>query len=222
MRNIKDIEFENKIYLYPAGTGNDFIKNFKTPHNIEMFNKVEKLRKLKADLPNVKMNGKEHHFINGIGIGFDGEVASKVNASRLKNTFSYLTMSIKTIFNYECYDMEANIDGEVIHFKNVWLSSIQNGQYFGGGMKICPAALLDDNLLDVCIIHSLSKIKFLVLLPTVFSGNHLKYKDFVYYRQAKDIKLKLNQKKRGQLDGDLFNFTSEIHVHFKNKFFNLF
>jgi YegS/Rv2252/BmrU family lipid kinase len=222
MNNISDLSILNNIYFYPAGTGNDFVKNLKSKYNIKMFKKIEDLRKVKADLPMLNVFGKDKHFINGVGIGFDGDVAIKVNASKLKNTFSYLTTSIKTILSFETFNIKVDIDGEEMVFEDVWLVAIQNGKYFGGGMKIAPKASLTDGKLDVCIVHSIKKLRFLSLLPSVFSGNHLKHDKYVFYKQGSTINVDLDRSKYGQIDGDIMEKTDSLSASIKKKFFDIF
>jgi diacylglycerol kinase family enzyme len=222
MNNISDIDFKNDIYFYPAGTGNDFVKNLNSDYKIKMFDAIDDLKSVKADLPILTHHDKERHFINGIGLGFDGEVAKTVNTSKMKNTFSYFTTAVKTIFSFKTFSVEVTVDKEVVKLDNVWLVAIQNGKYFGGGMMICPKASLSDEKLDICVVHSLSKMKFLKLLPSVFSGNHLKHHQYIYYNQGSKISVELDQAKCGQIDGDLLNETTAITASIKKKFFDIF
>ena len=40
----------------------------------------------------------------------------------------------------------------------------------------CPDATAEDDLLDICLIEKMPKLKILLLLPTAFSGRHVGYK----------------------------------------------
>ncbi len=222
MNNVSDIEISNNIYFYPAGTGNDFVKNLQKKYKFKQFRQIEELSKTKADLPIVNVFKNEKHFINGIGIGFDGDVARNVNASKMKNTFSYLTSAIKTALSFNTFKATITIDKEEHVFENVWLVAMQNGKYFGGGMKICPKAELSDGKLDVCIVHSIGKMKFLRLLPSVFSGKHLKYEKYVFYKQGAKIDVKLDREMYGQIDGDLLEQTDTVSASIKKNFFDIF
>ena len=67
---------DNKIYLYKAGSGNDFLRDVSTKD--EKFVLINEYMK---DLPTVTVNGKTSYFINGIGYGIDGyccEVGDKL------------------------------------------------------------------------------------------------------------------------------------------------
>ena len=50
---------------------------------------------------------------------------------------------------------------------------VANSGYYGKGMKIAPAAVLDDGLLDVVVIEAASKLSLMRSLPTVYDGAHV-------------------------------------------------
>jgi len=56
-----------------------------------------------------------------------------------------------------------------------------NGPFYGGGMKVAPRAQMDDGLLDVCLIHSMPKLKLLGLFPSVYFGRHLAIAGVEYF-----------------------------------------
>ena len=45
------------------------------------------------------------------------------------------------------------------------LVAVGNGPSYGGGMRVCPDADLDDGLLDVLVVHEISIPAFLRVLP---------------------------------------------------------
>src|SRR5439155_26434797 len=55
----------------------------------------------------------------------------------------------------------------------VMMVALANTPYYGGGMKIAPAADPSDGLLDVVLIQEVSRLRFLRQFPRVFRGTHL-------------------------------------------------
>ena len=53
------------------------------------------------------------------------------------------------------------------------LVAVGNGTQYGGGMKVCPSALLDNGLLSVTFLDELPTRTFLRVFPTVFRGTHV-------------------------------------------------
>ncbi|HEY7819834.1 MAG TPA: hypothetical protein VIG29_16555, partial [Vicinamibacteria bacterium] len=59
-----------------------------------------------------------------------------------------------------------------------------NTSRYGGGMRIAPAASLDDGLLDLCLVRAISKATLLRMFPTVFSGRHLSHPSVTYVKTS--------------------------------------
>jgi diacylglycerol kinase family enzyme len=60
-----------------------------------------------------------------------------------------------------------------------------NTPVYGGGMRIAPRAKMDDGLLDVCLIHDISKLKLAGVFPTVYFGRHLGIREVEYFSSAR-------------------------------------
>jgi diacylglycerol kinase family enzyme len=60
---------------------------------------------------------------------------------------------------------------------NVLLAAVGNGRFFGGGMKICPEALLDDGLFDLVTVGNLGRAGVMANIHRIYSGNHLTMKE---------------------------------------------
>jgi diacylglycerol kinase (ATP) len=70
-------------------------------------------------------------------------------------------------------------------------------------MKIAPHALLDDGLLDVCVINHMNKLRLFCLFPTVYLGRHLSIPQVEYF-QAERLKLETERPQDVYADGDMF------------------
>jgi diacylglycerol kinase (ATP) len=68
--------------------------------------------------------------------------------------------------------LRLTLDDEVISGEAM-LVAVGNGASYGGGMRICPAAVPDDGMLDVTWLSAVSKPLFLRVFPTVFRGRHV-------------------------------------------------
>lgn len=51
----------------------------------------------------------------------------------------------------------------------VWLIDVANFPNYGGGMIICPGASCSDGVLDICIVHGISRFGLLRIFPQVFA-----------------------------------------------------
>jgi len=80
--------------------------------------------------------------------------------------------------------------------------------YFGGGMKIAPAALLDDGLFDVVAVGDLSALKVLANSYRVYLGTHLGMQQVQHARArlvtarptgSEEVKLEIDGELAGRL-----------------------
>jgi YegS/Rv2252/BmrU family lipid kinase len=77
-----------------------------------------------------------------------------------------------------------------------------NSKTYGGGMKAAPDALLDDGLLDVVVLESISKLRFLTrILPKVFKGTHVLEPNVKVFR-AREISIRADRPFAMYADGD--------------------
>ena len=63
-----------------------------------------------------------------------------------------------------------------------------NGPSYGGGMRVAPAARIDDGLLDVTVLGPVSKPEFVKVFPSVYRGTHVDHPLVVQHR-ARTVEL---------------------------------
>ena len=210
--DLDGVEIPCPVYLISGGTGNDFMKDIVENYPSEGYTDVREYIK---GLPTIKVNGKECHFLNGIGYGIDGmccEVADQLKAQG-KKKIDYTALTIRLLlFKYKCPTATITIDdGEEIKLEKVWLASAMNGRYYGGGMKEAPDQDRKGDKLTCVIWHGSGRVKTLASFPSIFKGEHVK-KDIVSVYTAKKIKVKFDIPTAMQIDGDTVLNVSEYEV----------
>jgi diacylglycerol kinase (ATP) len=190
VNGIGDNAHKARIGLIPGGSGNDFSRGYGFPMKpVEALHYI--LKEVKAvsptyDMGKIELNGgQEHYFINSTGAGFDALISYEANLSKWKallNRFSlgqliYVIILLKNLFSYKCTTIELKVDGKVYTFPNTWFVTVSNQPFYGGGMQIAPNAIPMDGLLNVTIVHHLSRLKLLLVFVSVFWGKHLKFKE---------------------------------------------
>ena len=79
-----------------------------------------------------------------------------------------------------------------------------NGRYYGGGYKPCPQAMINDGILDLCLINDVKRTQILQLAGKYEKGEHVNYPDLAYLAQGKVVHLNTNnQEIVGNLDGEI-------------------
>lgn len=69
-----------------------------------------------------------------------------------------------------------------------------------------PAAKLDDGLLDICFVHTVSKLTVLRKFHTIYSGNH-RALDVVRYAQSRSVTIDSPQPMPIYADGEYVGTT---------------
>jgi diacylglycerol kinase (ATP) len=124
------------------------------------------------------------------GVGFDSVATRYANepARRLHGRFAYALGVMRCLRSYCAQPLEITSDAQ--NFSgDVMFAVVANNSAYGNGVKIAPRALLNDGLLDVCIIPAMSKWELLRWIPRAYRGGHLAHPGIVYF-QARRITLR--------------------------------
>lgn len=115
------------------------------------------------------------HFLNIASAGMSGLVDLFANQSskRLGGTATFLIASARAALRYRNPRVRVRLDDGPAEEVRLYTLAVANGGYFGGGMHIAPAALLDDGLFDVVTLGDLSPPEALQLVPHLYKGTHL-------------------------------------------------
>ncbi|MFJ7697416.1 diacylglycerol/lipid kinase family protein [Lysinibacillus fusiformis] len=203
-----------------AGSGNDFARSFPTFYNaqqIEDYVLNASTAYTKIDAGSIQLSNKWNGiFVNNAGIGFDAYVTKSINTSRLKfylnkiglGKLSYAIAVIRGLFSFECFNVTIRSDQQEWQFQRAWFVAMCNQPYFGGGMKISPAAKADDGQIDITIVHDISRLKLLLIFVTVFFEKHTKFKEITFL-QGQHFDIIVNDHKVDcHMDG---NYSGSVH-----------
>ena len=191
--NIRHIDVIPEVYFYAGGTGNDFMRNYALDF-VPYEKQIDKV---------IAIGDIERIMINGFGVGVDCEVIERTEKLKRKNEFSYFIATIKSFFSYKPTTAKLTVDGKTFKYDKCWLIVAQNGTNFGGGMNVTPEAKNNDGLLDVCVVHSISRLKLLYHFPKVYKGKHVKLTKYFTIIQGRDIEIEMGKPRMHQVDGDL-------------------
>jgi diacylglycerol kinase (ATP) len=125
-------------------------------------------------------------FAGVLGAGFDAIVNERANGWRWpRGRAKYVIAMLRElpVFKPRAYTIE--LDGEV-WATPAMLVAVGNGPSYGGGMRVCPDAELDDGLLDVMVVENLSRPVFLRIFPKVYDGTHVEH-PAVTIRRARSV-----------------------------------
>jgi diacylglycerol kinase (ATP) len=200
--------------IIPAGSGNDFIKSVKIPSNPSLaLDRLFNDQRISVDIGTVECHQNWPSpsgdgatsircFVNGVGVGFDAEVAAKTGEIRfLTGIPLYLLAVLRTLGRYRSPEFEIRID-EFRERARKLLIAIGNGRCAGGGFYLTPDARVDDGELDVCLVDDIPIPKILRLMPRVMRGNHHGIKQ-VNFQRGKEIDLASRDRFYVHADGEI-------------------
>lgn len=159
--------------IVPVGTGNDFIKTTGTPKD-----PIQALEFILTHSPRPIDVGQlnDRLFLNVCGTGFDVMVLDGAEAYKAKyrGLTPYLLGLIKAIKTYHKTHVRVTYDGKTEE-KDLLVCSVANGRFIGGGIPICPAAILGDGKLDLVMIDDVPRWKIPLYLPGLMMGKDLTF-----------------------------------------------
>jgi diacylglycerol kinase (ATP) len=110
-----------------------------------------------------------------LATGFDALVNRRANQmSWPRGSTRYVAAVLAELPAFSPLNYRLTLDGRVRE-QQATLVAIGNTEAYGGGMLICPKADPYDGLLDVTIIHPVSRLKLLRLLPETYSGKFVRH-----------------------------------------------
>lgn len=200
LNDTRDKNLENEIYLYCAGTGNDFCLDIGMAESKEPFRITEYTKKL----PTVTIDGVQKVFINGIGFGIDGyccEVGDAVRAKGKSPNYTAIAIS-GLLLHFKPRNATVTVDGVEYKFEKVWIAPTMYGSHYGGGMIPTPEQRRGEGKLSVMIFHGSGRLKTLTIFPGIFKGEHVKAEKHVKVLEGKEITVRFDRPTPLQIDGE--------------------
>lgn len=161
-----------------SGTGNDFARGLGLPIDDPAAGIERLIAQLHApariiDAGVVRQGSVDTWFAGVVSVGFDAVVNERANRmTRPRGPSRYTLAILRELATFRPRSYVLTIDG-VRREQRAMLVSVANNSSIGGGMRIVPHADLADGLLDVFIVHPLSRAAFAGVFPKVFAGEHV-------------------------------------------------
>ena len=166
--------------VIPCGTGNDFARSIGvyrlSPH--QQLDLIAESESYEIDLGRVG----DTWFGAILSSGFDAQVNERANVMRWpKGRMKYNIAMIEKILALKAHSYRIRFDQDFIDVEAT-LVTVANGASYGGGMKVCPNAELNDGLFDVMVLGKVSRTELLKVFPKVYSGRHVGHPAVTFYR----------------------------------------
>lgn len=198
------LPLSRKVWFYPSGTGNDFVRDIGKTRLKEAF----LLNPYVEDLPVAEVNGRTFRFINGIGFGLDGyccEENERLKALHKKSSYTF--NAVKGLLKaFRPCSGHVTIDGVTKSYEKIWMAPTMYGSYFGGGVNMAPSQDRDDpdHTMTCIVVYGVSRIKALCLFIPAVLGKGEGLSKHIEYKRGHHVEVEFDEPRTVQSDGETF------------------
>jgi diacylglycerol kinase (ATP) len=171
---------EVPLGVIPCGTGNDFARSIGV-HRLSLTQQLDLILHNDAQPIDLGRVG-EVWFAAILSSGFDALVNERANAMRWpRGRMRYNIAMLEKIIYLRAHNYRIRLDENHFDVEAI-LVTVANGPSYGGGMRICPDAKIDDGLFDVMVLGKVSRAELLRVFPKVYTGRHVGHPAVNFYR----------------------------------------
>jgi diacylglycerol kinase (ATP) len=201
------INTDAALGIIPFGSGNGLARHMGIP--VSPAKAIASLNTAKIKINDVgTLNGMP--FFSVSGIGFDAHIGKIFATLKGRGFVGYIKAVLTEFANYKSQNYKITMNGQTIE-KNAFLITFANGSQYGNNAYIAPKALVDDGLLDVCVLKPFPVYNMPGLALRVFNKTADKSK---YLDTLKGNVITVLREQEGpiHIDGEPFETGKEIKI----------
>jgi YegS/Rv2252/BmrU family lipid kinase len=148
----------------------------------------------------------ERFFLNEASTGFSADIVDAWESLPIRFGKN-VNLALRTVVGYTSLATHRNKNvrlsvGNEVESIPICTVIVSNGRYCANKMLIAPHASFDDGLLNAIIVSNISKFKLLRIVPTLYTGSHIKYPEI---RETKTdfVKIESDEHLLVEADGDI-------------------
>jgi len=192
------------IGVIPLGTGNDWIKTYNIPNNIEKA--IELIHYKKTILQDIGVanteNNKVSYFNNVAGLGYDGYTVNKLKKMKSFGAVAYLLSGLAGFLFYKKTIFKINFNSKSIE-TNCLMTMVGVCKFSGGGMQFTKDVNTTDGLLDITIFKNLNIFDLISNIKKLYNGYIVHHKKVETYKTNLITVIPRTSKTYIQADGEL-------------------
>ncbi|MGH8870189.1 MAG: diacylglycerol kinase [Actinomycetes bacterium] len=176
--------------IVPAGSGNDIARGLGLPLRdpLAAAGLVASGRTRAVDAVRCTYGNEARWYAGVLGAGFDSQVNERANRMRWpRGRQRYNVAILAELRVFKALPFTLTLDGTTIETKAM-LVAVGNATSYGGGMRVCPSASMDDGLLEVTVVGPVSTPEFIRVFPKVYRGTHVAHRAITAVR-ATEVRL---------------------------------
>ena len=198
--------------IIPMGSGNGLARHLKIPLIPSKAVKVLNAFNIKH-IDTATLNN--NFFVSIAGIGFDSLIASEFEKTIGRGFVNYARLTTKEYFSYQEQEYHITIDGQKI-VRSAALVTFANSNQFGFETKIAPNAIIDDGLIDVCIMKKPKLYEMPLMMAQIWSSTADRSALLEIIR-GKHIVVEPNRILFANIDGESIEVGEKVEVKIRHK-----
>ena len=172
--------------VVPAGTGNDLVRALGIPADAAAAARAA-AEDLAAGAVRTIDAGRtgDRWWATVLCCGFDSAVSDRANRLRWpKGRRRYDVAVLAELARLKPIELTMVLDGEAQTLP-VTMVAVGNTPWYGGGMKVCPAADPGDGLFDVTVVGATGRLELMRTKPRLMAGTHVEHPMVSVHRAAR-------------------------------------
>jgi diacylglycerol kinase (ATP) len=199
----------------PAGNGNDIAAGLGLPRDpieaarVLVYGKpraIDVVRFRSLEIESMQggdarvQRSREAIFVGAGGAGLDAEAAQLANTrfKRWPGVTRYIAGALWAWRDFRAFDLAASIDGVPWRGRALF-AAIANGPCYGSGVRIAPAAQMDDGWLNITMVREMPLARLLEAIPIVLRTGDIRWPEIERFRCRR---FSLRASTRAQVHGD--------------------
>lgn len=178
------------VGCYPCGSGNDFVKFFGGAQGFMDIGNQLAGSEMEIDM--IKAN--EKYCVNVANFGLESAVVIAMREVKNKPFLSgkngYFAGIIKAFIKNMRTRCRVVADGELLADGDILLCNLANGGYAGGSFNCAPRAVIDDGMMELCLVKPMGRLRFITMAIDYAKGRHLdkeRFRPYVVYRRCRQV-----------------------------------
>ncbi|GAA2063067.1 diacylglycerol kinase [Catenulispora yoronensis] len=217
---------ERPLGVIPAGTGNDTARSLGIPlkdpeaaARVVVDGVIARIDLGEATTGAGTPQEVVRRFTTVLACGLDSRVNDRANRMRWpRGKRRYDLSMLLELPRFKAPRFGIRLDDRELDTECM-LVAVGNGPSYGGGMLICPEAVLDDGRFQVTVVQRVAKPTLLTIFPKVFSGKHVAHPRVSVHHAAEielraaDVSCWADGERIGQLPVTLRTLPAALRVY---------
>ena len=193
--------------IIPNGTGNAFAREMDLLGTDweKAVDAIARGKTRSVDVTRFETQGATYYSLNILGVGFVSDATQTAERVKFLGNHAYLVAVVWQLLGLRTYPLRITVDGEERDV-DACFATVSNSRYTGTTFLIAPDARVDDGLLDLVVLKSISRLRVIQIFRTIFAGAHVREPE-VDYLQARTIRIDSAEPRVINVDGEVLGMT---------------